>query len=109
MNCKLVNNTAERLAQIESDRALAIEIAALPADLKTYVVVRLREIERIDVGFQYHWNHIIHQLNSRFVPGDKIRYRGKVAFVDWVQKGLTEIEYMTERFGLVRDSWVKEV
>jgi len=109
MNGKLVNTTAERLAQIKNNRALATEIAALPADLKSYVEVRLREIGRTDVGFSYYWGHIIHNINSRFVPGDKILYRGKVARVEWVQQGLTEIEYMTQRFGLVRDSWVKEV
>jgi len=109
MNGKLVNTTAERLALIESNRALAVEIAALPDDLKSYVIVRLREIGRTDVAFSYRWGHIINRLDCRFDPGDKIRYRGKVAKVEWVRKGLTEIEYMTERFGLVRESWVKEV
>ena len=109
MNGKLVNNTAERLAQIKGDRTLATEIAALPDDLKSYVTVRLREIGRTDVAFSYRWGHIIDKLDCRFDPGDKIRYRGEVVKVEWVRKGLTEIEYMTRRFGLVRDSWVEEV
>jgi hypothetical protein len=110
MNTSLVNQETERLIAIDDDELLAIAIGALSTDVRTYVKVELKQRGRIDIDFEYRWLHLIDSIKgNRFVPGDRIRYRGEVVEIEYVWQGLTEIEYMTSRFGLVRQSWVEEV